>query len=225
MDAWLDYSVSDFLLFSPETYWRLFDQVNGAVWPFQFVVLAALAGVLFLCALGSPRAGLAVGVSLALCWVLVGLVFFQRYYAPINWAVAYVVPFVWAQAALLVLLAPRLAYAPAGRREALSTVVALLALAYPVFSVLDGRPLAQAEVAGVAPDPTALLTLALIGLAQPGWHRVLLSVIPGVWLMFSALTVFTLDSSSFSAWVIPGVMAVLFVSTLWPADREITLSK
>lgn len=225
MDAWLDYSVSDFLLFSPETYWRLFDQVNGAVWPFQFVLLAALTGILILCVLGYPRAGLAVGASLALCWVLVGIVFFQGYYAPINWAIAYVVPFVWAQAALLVLLAPRLAYVPAGRRNALTYVAAILALTYPVFSILDGRPLAQAEVAGVAPDPTSLLTLALVGLAQPGWHRVLLSVVPTVWLMFSALTVFTLDSSSFSAWVIPGVMAVLFVSTIWPADRQISLSK
>lgn len=225
MDVWLDYSLSDFLLFSPETYWRLFDQVNGAVWPFQFVLLAALTGLLFLCVLGYPRAGLAAGVSLAFCWVLVGIVFFQGYYARINWAIAYVVPFVWVQAALLLLFASRLAYVPAGRRNALSTGVALLALAYPVFSILDGRPLAQAEVAGIAPDPTALLTLALVGLAQPGWHRVLLSILPSVWLLFSALTVFTLDSSSISAWGIPGVMAVLFLSTIWPADREIATSK
>ncbi|MEM7170003.1 MAG: DUF6064 family protein [Pseudomonadota bacterium] len=212
MDVWLDYSLSDFLLFSPETYWRLFEQLNSAIWPFQIVVLAALVAVVALCLLGWSRAGLAVGVSLALCWVLVGSIFFEDYYAPINWVISSIVPLVWLQAALLLLLAPRLDYGPPRRINVLVLAVVVLTLAYPLLSIMDGRPIAQAEMAGFAPDPTAFLTIGLIGLAQPGWPRAALSVLPCLWLMFSTATLFALHSSSLSAFVMVGMAIALLLS-------------
>ena len=33
MAVWLSYTLSDFLLFTPHTYYRLFELYNRAVWP------------------------------------------------------------------------------------------------------------------------------------------------------------------------------------------------
>ena len=33
MAVWLSYSLSDFLLFTPHTYYRLFELYNRAIWP------------------------------------------------------------------------------------------------------------------------------------------------------------------------------------------------
>ena len=41
MSEWWTYSLTDFLLFSPETYARLLLRYNEAVWPAQLPVLAA----------------------------------------------------------------------------------------------------------------------------------------------------------------------------------------
>ena len=40
MSEWWTYSLSDFLLFSPRTYYRLFELYNLAVWPAQIFTLA-----------------------------------------------------------------------------------------------------------------------------------------------------------------------------------------
>jgi len=49
MSEWWTYSLSDFLLFSPRTYYRLFELYNVAIWPLQIVGLAlgvAIVGLL-----------------------------------------------------------------------------------------------------------------------------------------------------------------------------------
>ncbi len=40
MSEWWTYSLSDFLLFSPRTYYRLSELYNIAIWPAQIVMLA-----------------------------------------------------------------------------------------------------------------------------------------------------------------------------------------
>jgi len=39
MQEWWSYRPGDFLLFSPRTYWRLFQLANEALWPLQIPVL------------------------------------------------------------------------------------------------------------------------------------------------------------------------------------------
>ena len=36
MPEWWTYSLSDFLMFSPRTYYRLFELHNAAIWPAQW---------------------------------------------------------------------------------------------------------------------------------------------------------------------------------------------
>ena len=44
MSEWWTYHLSDFLLFSPRTYYRLFELYNAAIWPAQIVALGAGSG-------------------------------------------------------------------------------------------------------------------------------------------------------------------------------------
>ena len=46
MSEWWTYSLSDFLLFSPRTYYRLVELYNLAIWPAQLVALAIGAAIL-----------------------------------------------------------------------------------------------------------------------------------------------------------------------------------
>ena len=40
MADWLSYRPQDFLLFSPRTYWRLFELHNEALWPLHLLTFA-----------------------------------------------------------------------------------------------------------------------------------------------------------------------------------------
>ena len=53
MPEWWTYSLTDFLLFSPDTYWRLFERYNEAIWPLQ-IGAAALGLALFALVLRRP---------------------------------------------------------------------------------------------------------------------------------------------------------------------------
>ena len=48
MSEWWTYSLTNFLLFSPRTYYRLFELYNAQVWPLQIVTLALGLAILIL---------------------------------------------------------------------------------------------------------------------------------------------------------------------------------
>ena len=183
MSAWFDYGAEDFLLFTPETYWRLFELHNKALWPVQPVVMALLVVLSIAAARGWRRAGLAVGIAFAASWGFVAHGFLATRYAPINWAVDYVIPFFWIEAALLAVLAPRLRFGLTGTGPKIGAVLIALAIVYPALGLIAGRPLVQVEIAGLMPDPTAIATLGLLGLAGRGWPRLALAIIPACWLL------------------------------------------
>ena len=64
----VDLPPSDFLLFSPRTYYRLFELYNAAIWPLQIVALAAGVAILLLCASQAWR-GRLIAAMLAACWL------------------------------------------------------------------------------------------------------------------------------------------------------------
>lgn len=164
MSEWWTYSLTDFLLFSPATYARLFALYNHAVWPAQLVALAAGA---FLLAMGwrrhpaLPRAALA---ALALGWAWTGWAFHLQRYATINWAAVWFAAGFLVQAALLGVAAVKFGDAAptTGARFTAGVAMWALALLYPLLAPMTGRPFDQAEVIGFAPDPTALATLGLL---------------------------------------------------------------
>ena len=113
MSEWWTYRLSNFLLFSPRTYYRLFELYNAAIWPAQVVsFVAGLVILFFLFRPTAARGRLAAGL-LAACWIWVAVAFHATRYASINFAA---VQFAWAfglEAALLVWLGVFLQRAPA----------------------------------------------------------------------------------------------------------------
>lgn len=199
MTDWLSYHPRDFLLFSERTYWRLFDLHNETLWPLQIVALPGVGLAIGAALWGWRHAGLAAALLFGAAWAGVAALFLDARYEPINWAVAWIEPLIWAEAALLLALAPGLRFEADGRRVVLGGALGLAALCWPLLAPLSGRPLVQAEIAGLAPDPTALATLALLVAAGPGWRRSVLSVAPLFWLSASAATLQTMGAAGAGA--------------------------
>ncbi|MBK8120664.1 MAG: hypothetical protein IPK39_16930 [Sulfuritalea sp.] len=166
MSEWWTYSLRDLLLFSSRTYTRLFELHNQEWWPLPLFALA-LGAVLFALAWrGGERAGRALLLVLAACWLWVAWAWHAQRYAPINWAAEY---FAWAwgvQAVLLGLVAwqGRFDAAPAAalRRGFGLFLVGAAWVIYPLLAPLLGRGWTPAELFGMAPDPTALATLGVL---------------------------------------------------------------
>jgi hypothetical protein len=196
MSEWWTYRLSSFLMFSPQTYWRLIELHNLDVWPAHLVALAVGLALLWLAA--SRRAGAArvLAALLAPIWLWVGWAFHWQHYATINWAAQYFALAFALQAVLLLGLGtlPRDAHAPSagGAVQKLGWLLAVAGvLLYPLAGLLAGRPWTQAEVFGITPEPTALATLGLLlASAHPPSRRVryLLAVIPTLSLLVGAAT-------------------------------------
>jgi hypothetical protein len=198
MSEWWTYRPSDFLLFAPRTYFRLAESYNLDLWPAQIFTLAAALLLVGLAWRGYARAGRFVALGLASAWAFIAWRFHWTHYATINWAAIHFALAFGMQAALLVGAAfldalrydPR---PPAARRYAgLALVVIALAL-QPLAALMLGRPAMQLEVAGLFPDPTALLTLGLLLIAgRAHWS---LFPLPVLWCLVSATTLWTMNTA------------------------------
>lgn len=200
MPEWWTYRLSDFLMFTPGTYYRLFERQNEALWPLQ----------LFTLALGVVLTGTAWRVAgrrqvlpglLAMVWVFVAWAFHWQRYAPINLAAKWFAAAFVLEALLLAGWAARMAASQtAAPRRRGGLVMSLLGLVLlPLIGPLLGRSWAAVELFGLAPDPTATVTLGL--LLMTGAPAPLL-VIPLLWCVASWATLWAMDAGD--AWVILG---------------------
>ena len=196
MTEWWTYRPSDFLMFSPTTWWRLVESYNRAAWPGQVLTLAVGLLLLWLAWRPRPSSGRAVALALVVVWLWVGWAFHWQRYANINWAAGYLALAFGLQAALLLVAGIRgvAVAAPAAgnrlRHAGLAMAVAGIAL-YPLIAPATGRPWSQAEVFGLMPEPTALASIGLLlATAQP--YRKWLLVIPTLSLALGWTTLWTL---------------------------------
>jgi hypothetical protein len=217
MPEWWTYALSDFLLFSPRTYYRLIERHNLAIWPAQLLALTlgvAIAGLLH-----RPTRGRSRGIAgiLAALWAWVGWTFVAGRYATINWAASY---FAWLFAAEVLLLGwlgvatarlrfgwPRDAAGLMGGALFVGSVVL-----YPVLAPVLGRGWTQSELFGVAPDPTVLGTLGLLLMAEssPRRRRALLAA-PLAWCLLGGATLLAMGSPE--TWIVlPAAVLVPAIS-------------
>lgn len=191
MSEWWTYRLSDFLMFSPGTYWRLVERYNRELWPLHLLTLGAGLLLLWLAA-ARPADRRIMSIVLAAACLWVGWAFHWRRYAPINWAAEYFAAAFALQAALLLAAGlPR----PGGNAPATSAGVRQTGLAlagmgvllYPITGLLAGRPWSQAEVFGLMPEPTTLATVGFL-LATGQGRRVWLVVIPALSLVVGLAT-------------------------------------
>jgi len=212
MSEWWTYGLRDLLLFSQRTYYRLFELYNLEWWPLQLLALALGVAMFVLLRRGGERAGRVAALILAVCWLWVAWAFHLQRYASINLAAGY---FAWAfavQALLLLWVGTvhgRLAPAPVGRlqRRAGLGLVLFALLLYPLIGPLLDRSWTQAEVFGMAPDPTALATLGVLLLAgaRPAWA---LFPVPLAWCLTSGATLWAMEAPGFAVAPLAALLAV-----------------
>jgi hypothetical protein len=199
MPEWWTYTISDFLLFSPRTYYRMIERYNAAVWPGQLVTLGLGIAIAWLLFRPGPWQGRIVSAILTLLWAWIAWAFLWKRYATINWAATW---FAWAFALEAVLLAGigvvrrGISFGPkrdAGSALGIGLFVAAVAL-YPLLAPVLGRGWRQAEVFGLMPDPTALGTLGLLLLTEGSLRRWALAV-PVLWCVISGATLWAMAAA------------------------------
>lgn len=222
MSEWWTYELSDFLLFSHRVYVRLFELHNGALWPLPLATLLAGAGILIAVVRPGRPSGRLVPAVLGALWLWIAWSFFGVRYATINWAAPYIAPLFALQGLALIALAAGPGLARTGpdlqrsRRLAAMAVLALAVFGYPLLAPALGRPLAAAEIFGIAPDPTVIATLAVLAASTGRW-RLPLAIVPMLWSASSGLTLWTMGAEE--ALVAP-LLATLCAAVILKRRRE-----
>lgn len=217
MSEWWTYHLGDLLMFSPQTYFRLFELYNTELWPVHIIAVSIGIVIVYLWQRGSLASSRWISAMLAACWLWVAWAFLWQRYAQINLAAHY---FAWAflaEALLLLwfgLIRNKLLIEPScGLRQRIGMGIFLFALfVLPVLGILFGRGWRQAEIFGMAPDPTALATLGLLLLAgsRAFWA---LGIIPLLWCLVSGATLWVMDSNEFFIVTIPALLYVIAVAS------------
>jgi hypothetical protein len=204
MSEWWTYSLSDFLMFSSRSYYRLIESYSTAIWPAH--LLALVAGIIVIVAIARPRQHLQriAALVLAAAWGWVAWAYHLERYAEINTAAPYFAAAFAAQALLLCWLAYRPANAanaaPAPQPLALG-LSGLAILAYPLLALArDGGQWRQAEVFGIVPDPTVVATLGVL----LAWRApAIFWLIPVSWCLVSGATLMELKIGH--SWLLPAL--------------------
>ena len=218
MPEWWTYTLSDFLLFSPRTYYRLIERYNVALWPAQILTIGLGLLILDLLRRRAAWQGRIISIILALSWTWVAAAFLWARFATINWAVIYLLPFLAIEVLLLVwigVIRRRLSFAfSADVPGILGIGLFIFSLVfYPTLAPLVGRTWRQAEVFGMAPDPTVIGTLGLVlltGRHRPRWD---LLVVPVLWCLISGATLFAMAAPE--SWVPPTAAVLSLLGSSW----------
>lgn len=216
MFEWWTYTLSDFLMFSAQTYYRLFELYNREIWPVQ--ILAIALGIVILTCLqrAGARQGRVVAAILAACWFWVAWAFQLERYATIHWAARYFAIGFAIEALLLIwigLIRGQLLFRPAASAIRLAGFyLFLFALAVqPLIGPAIGRPWLQAEIFGIAPDPTVVATLGVL-LPVSGRTRSILLCIPILWCVISGATLWAMGSADALLMPLIALLALLLVA-------------
>lgn len=201
MSEWWTYSLSDFLMFSSRSYYRLIESYNAVIWPAH--VLALVAGVVVISAIALPRQHLqrSAALLLAASWGWVAWAYQLERYAEINTAAPYFAAAFAVQALLLCWFAYRPGNAAPAPQPVALGLSGLAILAYPLLALArDGGQWRQAEVFGIVPDPTVVATLGVL----LAWRApAIFWLIPVLWCLVSGATLMELKIGH--AWLLPAL--------------------
>ena len=194
MDTWASYALSDFLMFSPASYFRRYELANADLWPGHLLLAMVAVALAWLMRRSQLRSVFWIGVLLAAAWALVATGYLHRHYAQISLA-ANGFALAFGLQALMMLLwginearrQPLSDPRPAHVRYPGMALFAYALLLHPLVGLLAGRSWRGIELFGIAPDPTALATVGILltGLRTATWPLLL---IPLAWCGISALT-------------------------------------
>lgn len=220
MSEWWTYSLTDFLLFSPRTYYRLFELYNAAIWPAHLVAFVLGLAILIECRRANEGHGRIIAAILATGWLWVAWAYLLQRYATINWAAVYFAAAFALQALLLIwtgTVRDRLAFRDTSSIGRIGLALFLFALAVqPLARPLLGRDWRQVEIFATAPDPTVVATLGILLTAtRVHWH---LLVIPLLWCAVTGLTLRAMEAPDALVTPIAGALALLLAA--WKTMRR-----
>lgn len=196
MEDWLSYRLSDLLLFSPRTYYRLLELHNRAWWPAHLLFLGIGASIVVLLRRQTQWSAAAIAVLLGACWLFAAWGFHLERYATINWSARYFATAFVLEALLIVWYRFRrrpLFQWPGDRRGRVALGLLLFAvIGWPLIAVVVGRTWRHSELLGITPDPTAVTTLAVLAMTT---RRVpcYLFIVPALWCAISGATLWAMD--------------------------------
>ena len=221
MSEWWTYELSDFLLFSPRTYYRLFELYNLAIWPAQILAVGLGLTILLLWRQRGMWHGRIIATILVACWLWVAWAYFLERYDGINWAAKYFALGFLAEALLLIwtgLIRNRLLLQP-GKDVASRFGIGIFCFALvvqPLIGPFVGRGWLQAEIFAIAPDPTVVATLGVMLAAdRMMWE---LYVLPLIWCAISGATLWTMQSPE--ALILPLVAVTFVVLAIWKGQAR-----
>ena len=222
MDEWWTYGIADLVLFTPETYFRLFEIYHRDWWPMQLACMT-MAVVILLCLWLKPAwGGRVIAILLAASWAWVGWAFLHLRFAPIHWVADWYAAAFFLQALLLFVYGVSrrgLEFAIGNSARAGIGVFVLLGalLAMPATAYLTGREWLQAELFAMTPDATALATLGLLLLAK-GRVAIWLVVIPVAWCFVTGATLWVLEAPE--AMILPAGAMLTIALMFMPVRRR-----
>lgn len=219
---WYSYSLSDFLMFGPEVYLRLFVRINQDFWPWHGIAVVMMALIAGFLVRGDTLAKRGILLLLAGAWVWSGTGFLMAYYGPINSPATW---FGWAfvlQAALLTLVAlvwpwDRGSARPARRWQVGAGWLIMVAL-LPLLAVGQSGNWQAVALFGIAPGVTVAASVPCL-LLLPRRVRWLFLLLPLLWSMFSAATMWTLGTRLM--FVLPvATLALTVMSFCWLSPKS-----
>ncbi|WP_020654019.1 DUF6064 family protein [Massilia niastensis] len=217
MSEWWTYTLADLLMFSARTYYRLFELYNRDIWPAH--VLADAAGMLVIgCIVRAGALAYRIAYSLlAVSWGWIAWAYHWERYADINIAAPYFAAGFSLQALMLGWLALQPNEVPAERAPArlAAGIVGLSVIGYPLLALREGRGWVQAEIFGIAPDPTVAATLGVLLVSRGHWVT---WSIPIAWCAVNGATLMELQVDH--AWLLPALAVVTVAVGLF--SRRVT---
>ncbi len=195
MSELFNFTLADMLLFSADTYVRLFELYNTDIWPLQAVAVVfsgVLAAAVWPGRKLTPYIARLCYLSLAISWLWIAYAFHLQRYDAINLAGKTFAVMFAVQGLLLLATAianaPEKLFANSGASANIGRFFVVLGIIiWPLASVAATGNWRSMQLVALTPDPTAIATLGLVILAL-GRGKYLLSVVPLTWVAISAAT-------------------------------------
>lgn len=205
------------LPFTTEQFFAVFAEYNMAVWPAQFVlVAAAFATVVAAVVSPSPTKGQFVSAVLAGLWAWLGIGYHLAFFSKIN-PLAYGFAAVSLAACAIFLwqgvLMKRLRFAWSGgvRSFAGGTCIVFAILGYPAWAIAAGHTYPAFPTFGL-PCPTTIYTIGMLGLlVKPA--PVSVFVVPVVWCLIGGQSAFLLGVPQDLGLFVAAAIGVMLAAT------------
>lgn len=213
MALWQSYELVDFLMFSPDIYFRMVANHVAWSWPLAVLYASGLLGALVLWR--KTGEGRPMGIALAAGWLLPTWLFLFLRYSDIMTAAPTLAALVGAQAIVLAVLMFRPVPVPAGAAgpgRYIGWGLVVVAFLYPLVAPLAGRGWGPVEPLGLMPDPVVVLTAGWFVLT--GERRLIAWVIPCLWAIVSSLTLHTMGEPDY--WLLPVLVGSGIVAAFMP---------